>query len=266
RLDSAALRLSLEQAQAEQAKWESNVRFARAEFGRLATLHRQKSASQSQYDKARYDVEQAELAERLARVQVRQIEEQLRRSHIFAPFDGVVNNHFIQPGEHVDAGEQALELVNPDQPDIRLQAPIVWAGQLAPQTRLRVEGDQLSGHGVYYQRAASADPKSRLIELRLKPEEGRFIIGSPVRVALPLAEQQTMLLPRDALVLNTEGSVVYQVEQRGEELTVNRVPVTVLFGDSRQVAVSGALKQGDRVVVRGAGSLQDGDKVELFRG
>ncbi|WP_323937244.1 efflux RND transporter periplasmic adaptor subunit [Aeromonas hydrophila] len=266
RLDSAALRLSLEQAQAEQAKWESNVRFARAELGRLATLHRQKSTSQSQYDKARYDVEQAELAERLARVQVRQIEEQLRRSHIFAPFDGVVNNHFIQPGEHVDAGEQALELVNPDQPDIRLQAPIVWAGQLAPQTRLRVEGEQLSGHGVYYQRAASADPKSRLIELRLKPEAGRFIIGSPVRVALPLAEQQTMLLPRDALVLNTEGSVVYQVEQRGEELTVNRVPVTVLFGDSRQVAVSGALKQGDRVVVRGAGSLQDGDKVELFRG
>ncbi|HAU4928580.1 efflux RND transporter periplasmic adaptor subunit [Aeromonas hydrophila] len=266
RLDSAALRLSLEQAQAEQAKWESNVRFVRAEFGRLATLHRQKSTSQSQYDKARYDVEQAELAERLARVQVRQIEEQLRRSHIFAPFDGVVNNHFIQPGEHVDAGEQALELVNPDQPDIRLQAPIVWAGQLAPQTRLRVEGEQLSGHGVYYQRAASADPKSRLIELRLKPEAGRFIIGSPVRVALPLAEQQTMLLPRDALVLNTEGSVVYQVEQRGEELTVNRVPVTVLFGDSRQVAVSGALKQGDRVVVRGAGSLQDGDKVEMFRG
>ena len=47
----------------------------------------------------------------------------------------------------------------------------------------------------------------------LKPEAGRFIIGSPV-VALPLAEQQTMLLPRDALVLNTEGSVVYQVEQR----------------------------------------------------
>ena len=106
-----------------------------------------------------------------------------------------------------------------------------------------MEGEQLSGHGVYYQRAASADPKSRLIELRLKPEAGRFIIGSPVRVALPLAEQQTMLLPRDALVLNTEG-VVYQVEQRGEELTVNRVPVTVLFGDSRQVAVSGALKQG----------------------
>ena len=75
-----------------------------------------------------------------------------------------------------------------------------------------------------------------------------------------------MLLPRDALVLGTEGSVVYQVEQRGEALTVNRVPVTVLFGDSREVAMSGALKQGDKVVVRGAGSLQDGDKVELFRG
>lgn len=81
-----------------------------------------------------------------------------------------------------------------------------------------------------------------------------------------MGEQHTMLLPRDALVLGTEGSVVYQVEQRGEALTVNRVPVTVLFGDSRSVAVSGALKQGDKVVVRGAGSLQDGDKVELFRG
>lgn len=266
RLDSATLRLSLEQASAEQAREGSNLRYARAEFQRLDRLHQQKSASQSQYDKARYDVEQAELAEQLARVQVRQIEEQLRRSRIFAPFDGVVNEHFIQPGEHVDAGEQALELVNPDQPDIRLRAPIAWARQLATQTRLRVEGEQLSSHAIYYQRAASADPKSRLIELRLKPEAGTFIIGSPVRVALPMGEQHTMLLPRDALVLGTEGSVVYQVEQRGEALTVNRVPVTVLFGDSREVAVSGALKQGDKVVVRGAGSLQDGDKVELFRG
>lgn len=266
RLDSATLRLSLEQARAEQAREGSNLRYARAEFQRLDRLHQQKSASQSQYDKARYDVEQAELAEQLARVQVRQIEEQLRRSRIFAPFDGVVNEHFIQPGEHVDAGEQALELVNPDQPDIRLRAPIVWASQLEDQTRLRVEGEQLSSHAIYYQRAASADPKSRLIELRLKPEVGTFIIGSPVRVALPMGEQHTMLLPRDALVLGTEGSVVYQVEQRGEALTVNRVPVTVLFGDSREVAVSGALKQGDKVVVRGAGSLQDGDKVELFRG
>jgi multidrug resistance efflux pump len=190
----------------------------------------------------------------------------LEYATVRAPFDGVVNEHFIQPGEHVDAGEQALELVNPDQPDIRLRAPIAWARQLATQARLRVEGEQLSSHAIYYQRAASADPKSRLIELRLKPEAGTFIIGSPVRVALPMGEQHTMLLPRDALVLGTEGSVVYQVEQRGEALTVNRVPVTVLFGDSREVAVSGALKQGDKVVVRGAGSLQDGDKVELFRG
>jgi len=279
RLDAATLRLSLEQSRAEQAREASNLRYARAEFQRLDRLHQQKSASQSQYDKARYDVEQAsqydkarydveqaELAEQLARVQVRQIEAQLQRTHIFAPFDGVVNEHFIQPGEHVDAGEQALELVNPDQPDIRLRAPIVWASQLEDQARLRVEGEQISSHATYYQRAASADPKSRLIELRLRPEPGSFIIGSPVRVALPLGEQQTMLLPRDALVLGTEGSVVYQVEQRGEALTVNRVPVTVLFGDNRQVAVSGALKLGDRVVVRGAGSLQDGDKVELFRG
>ncbi|MGS3174644.1 efflux RND transporter periplasmic adaptor subunit [Aeromonas sanarellii] len=266
RLDSATLRLSLEQARAEQAREGSNLRYARAEFQRLERLHQQKSASQSQYDKARYDVEQAELAEQLARVQVRQIEEQLRKSRIFAPFDGVVNEHFVQPGEHVDAGEQALELVNPDQPDIRLRAPIVWAQQLGDGAKLRVEGEQLSSHAVYYQRAASADPKSRLIELRLRPEPGSFIIGSPVRVALPLGERQTMLLPRDALVLGTEGSVVYQVEQSGEGLKVNRVPVTVLFGDNQQVAVSGALKQGDRVVVRGAGSLQDGDKVELFRG
>jgi len=266
RLDGATLRLSLEQARAEQAREASNLRYARAEFQRLERLHQQKSASQSQYDKARYDVEQAELAEQLARVQVRQIEEQLRKSRIFAPFDGVVNEHFVQPGEHVDEGEQALELVNPDEPDIRLRAPIAWAQRLAAQTRLRVEGEQLSSHAVYYQRAASADPKSRLIELRLRPEPGRFIIGSPVRVALPMGERQTMLLPRDALVLGTEGSVVYQVEKSGADLKVNRVPVTVLFGDNRQVAVSGALKQGDRVVVRGAGSLQDGDKVELFRG
>lgn len=104
----------------------------------------------------------------------------------------------------MDAGEQALELVNPDQPDIRLQAPSSGPASWRPRPGCGWK-DQLSGHGVYYQRAASADPKSRLIELRLKPE-GRFIIGSPVRVALPLAEQQTMLLPRDAPCSTPRGA------------------------------------------------------------
>jgi multidrug efflux pump subunit AcrA (membrane-fusion protein) len=47
---------------------------------------------------------------------------------------------------------------------------------------------------------------------------------------------------------------------------MKQVPVTVLFGDNRQVAVSGALKQGDRVVVRGAGSLRHGDQGEQSPG
>ena len=74
RLDAATLRLSLEQSRAEQAREASKLRYARAEYQRLERLHQQKSASQSQYDKARYEVEQAELADQLARVQVRQIE------------------------------------------------------------------------------------------------------------------------------------------------------------------------------------------------
>jgi membrane fusion protein, multidrug efflux system len=266
RLDSTALRLSLEQARAEHARWASSLRFTKAEFERQDKLRKQNNASLSQFDKARLEVEQAGLALQLASIAARQIEEQIRRSHIYAPFDGVVNHHFIQPGEHVDAGEKALELVNPDAPDIRLQAPIDWALRLALQTRLKVEGGALRGEATYYQRAARADPNSRLIELRLTPVEGSYIIGAPVRVALPLGEQQTMLLPRDALVLNTEGSVVYRVQGEGDALTVSRVPVTILFGDERQVAISGALKQGDRVVVRGAGALSDGDKVELYRG
>ena len=87
-----------------------------------------------------------------------------------------------------------------------MRAPIAWARQLATQTRLRVEGEQLSSHAIYYQRAASADPKSRLIELRLA-EAGTFIIGSPVRWRCRW-RAAPMLLPRDALVLGTEGSVV----------------------------------------------------------
>lgn len=266
RLDSIALHLSLEQARAEQARWASSLRFARAEFERQDKLRRQHNASLSQFDKARLEMEQAELALQLAEIAARQIEDQIRRSQIHAPFAGVVNHHFIQPGEHVDAGEKALALVNPDAPDIRLQAPIDWALRLAPDTLLKVEGAGLQGEANYYQRAASADPVSRLIELRLKPRKGSYIIGAPVRVALPLGERQAMLLPRDALVLNTEGSVVFRVKGEGDALTVSRVPVTILFGDERQVAISGALTPGDRVVVRGAGALSDGDKVELYRG
>ena len=177
---------SLEQARAEQAREASNLRYARAEFQRLDRLHQQKSASQSQYDKARYDVEQAELAEQLARVQVRQIEEQLRRSRIFAPFDGVVNEHFVQPGSTWMKGSRRWSWSIPTSRTSGCGRPSPGPSNWPPRPGCGWRGEQLSSHAVYYQRAASADPKSRLIELRLRPEPGRFIIGSPVRVALPM--------------------------------------------------------------------------------
>ena len=210
------LRLSLEQARAEQSQEASNLATPEPSSSAWIVCTSRRAPPKASTTR-RYDVEQAELAEQLARVQVRQIEEQLRRSRIFAPFDGVVNEHFVQPGSTwmKGAGAGAGQ-------SRRAGHPAAGAHRLGPATGrpdpAAGGGEQLSSHAVYYQRAASADPKSRLIELRLRPEPGRFIINSPVRVALPMGERQTMLLPRDALVLGTgERGLPGGAEWRGSQ-------------------------------------------------
>ena len=74
---------------------------------------------------------------------------------------------------------------------------------------------------------------------------------------------EVLAVPRDALVLRREGTSVFRIL---EDDTAERVTVSTGLGAGGMIQVTGGLAVGDRVVIRGAERLREGQKVSVLPG
>jgi multidrug efflux system membrane fusion protein len=93
--------------------------------------------------------------------------------------------------------------------------------------------------------------------------DASLVPGQLVNVTVELADiPNALIVPHDALAAGPDGQYVYRVvDGRAEQ-----VPVTILFDDSRNAAVSATLNEGDQVVVDGQLEVTPGGRVEIVKG
>jgi hypothetical protein len=103
-----------------------------------------------------------------------------------------------------------------------------------------------------------------MFEVRIAANNPAWVIGSPVRVALPNSDPRMLVaIPRDALVLR--GSEMFVLRVTSENV-VEKVRVDTGIGLGSLVEVIGDVSGGDRVVTRGAERLQHGQEVVISGG
>ena len=103
-----------------------------------------------------------------------------------------------------------------------------------------------------------------MFEVRVAVTDPSWVVGSPVRVALPNSDpRQLVAIPRDALVLR--GSEMFVLRVTADNV-VEKVQVDTGIGLGRMVEVIGNLSGGDRVVTRGAERLKPGQQVVVAKG
>jgi RND family efflux transporter MFP subunit len=212
--------------------------------------------AQSNRDLAAADLE-------VARALLAQTGEQLARSRITAPFAGVVSDRVRRAGEEVARGDVLARLVNPDELEIRLFVPLRHVRAISPGHIVNVTSDQKRFTAAVNRIVPAGDPRTQSFEVLVKapPVDGLLAPGNTVEVELPLgAPQRKLAVHRDALIIRAEGLYVYRVngDQRAE-----RVPVKAGVADGSWLAIDGALKSGDRVIVRGAELLRGNELVQV---
>jgi multidrug efflux system membrane fusion protein len=106
---------------------------------------------------------------------------------------------------------------------------------------------------------------SGTIELRATYDnaDASLVPGQLVNVVVELADiPNAIVVPHDALASGPDGQYVYKIAGGRAQ----QIPVTVLFDDSKNVAVQGALAAGDDVVVDGQLEVVPGGAVEIVKG
>lgn len=262
RIDDATLRLQRDEFLGVLDAQESRRGFLEREAERLRQLVAENSIARNRLDEVESDWHAARSEIAVARARLSQIELNLARTRVVAPFDGVVTERLRTPGEHTSPGDDIVRLVDPANLELVARAPLTSLGFVDAGSELQFHSQWHTGSGTIRTLVPFGESRSHMFELRLSIPATPWRVGENVRLSVPTAAPTEVLaVPRDALVLRREGASVFRV---GEDGTAERVDVMAGVGAGGMVAVTGRLAAGDRVVIRGAERLRPGQPVNIL--
>lgn len=261
RIEDTQLRLRRDELASERTRAQARLKFLEAELRRFERLAETNMAAASQIERTRSERDIA--ASDLAIVENRfdQIEDQLERTRIAAPFSGVVVERVAQAGERAATGTRVVRMVNPDHLEVVARAPLSYYRFVRPGDELAVAvGDELI-HAPLRTVVSVGDEARHVFELRLDID-ARLPVGQTVRVTVPTADvREVLAVPRDALVLRGDGIAVFIID---DDNKARRIRVTTGIGEGEWIEVRGPIQPGDRVVIRGNERLRAGQEVTVL--
>jgi RND family efflux transporter MFP subunit len=266
RLDDTSIRDSLNSA--EESARASGQAFEQAErqFQRLKTLQTQGMSSMQAAEDAeiRRNNAQSDLAAAKSRlVAARQ---QLTRTEIRAPFDGIVSERKVSAGDTAQVGKELVKVMDPS--SMRLQGLIsadhlaeVRAGQ---DVSFKVNGyPQTEFTGKVKRVSAAANSTTRQVEVLVE-----FAAGNSPRMAGLYAEgrvatrsSQALVLPESSIVKVGDSAHVWRLQGKA----LHKVAVQLGERDPRrgEYVIKSGLADGDQVLRQPGNSLVDGQVVEM---
>jgi RND family efflux transporter MFP subunit len=263
RIDDTQLQLQQAEFEAVVQRETNRLTFLDRELERLASLVADNIASPSDYERAvnERDLSRSDLAIQQARLA--QLNDQVERTEIRAPFAGVVAERLRQGGERVAVGDPVVRLTSPGELEIVARAPLSAVPFLTEGTTLMVSQDGRRIPATIRTLVPFGDIRSHLFEIRLDlPAKDNWKAGQAVRVAVPTdGEREVIAVPRDALILRRDGAAVFRVNAEG---IAERLPILTGASDGLMIEVQGAVRAGDRIVIRGGERLRTGQAVQVL--
>ena len=265
RIDNTFVDLRIEEQKAAVEREKAQLEFLREEVKRLRRLERQNNAAKTRLEQTVADREIARNNLNIARTRLRQAKEEKMRHQIRAPFAGVIAERYTQAGERVEQGDQVVRLIDPYSMEVQARVPLKSINFVQDDSAISIRSGDADTNiisGKVRTIVPVGDERSRLMDLRIVFEGVSWRIGQTVRVGLPTSvPREVLAIPRDALVLRRSGASVYVVngDSKAENVTVD-----VGMASGELIEVTGKLKSGDKVVIRGGERLRPGQEVNVI--
>jgi RND family efflux transporter MFP subunit len=265
RLDDTAIRESLASADEAVRAAQQSLTQAERQLQRLQTLRSSGMASLQQLDdtETRRNNATSDLA--AARTRQAQARQQLLRTEVRAPFDGIVSERKASPGDTAQIGKELIKVIDPASLrfDGFVSADQVDRLRIGQEVRFRVNG---AGPNEFAGKIArinpAANPATRQIEVQIT-FSGRETPG----IAGLYAEGRTasgeraLSLPASAVIREGDSAIAWQVTGG----VLKKVSLTLGERDPRRgdQVIRAGLNEGDKVLRYPPLTLKDGQPVEM---
>ena len=299
-LQAGPRREDIAAAEAAVAELEQQVALARLQRDRREGLYAQGAISREELDQETFNAEalenrlaQAESqleelqtgtrVERLdaqtARVRqleasLHQVDVDLEKSVLYAPFDGIISTRSVDEGVVVSGGQAALNLVEAAPLEARIGVPPSVADTLAVGSEQMVRLGDLTYTAQITALLPELDVATRTVTVVLKIPATDLTVGQTVRLILTeTQEAEGFWLPTTALVPGERGLwsayVLAEpvVDAAGETVanvyTVGRRELEVIHTEGERALVRGTLQAGERAIASGIHRIVPGEQVVI---
>lgn len=276
----APFREAVQQAQAQVRQARATLNRDSTELGRQEQLLEREVISRSEFETAQSTYLNSLAQYESAQATLAQSQEDLNNTNIVSPVNGVILSRSISEGDVASTGTTIFEIANLTGFETRVFLPIqdwqrVEVGQQV-QMALSTAGENIA-EGVVSRKSPRLDPTTGLGEvvISLTNTSSSVYQGALVQARINLqTKENAVVIPRSALVEKVDTYIepetgTIELERtysafitQGDTSAVRReLELGIEQGD--RIEVLDGLQPGDKLVVTGQQSLEDGSPIQI---
>jgi membrane fusion protein (multidrug efflux system) len=266
RLDDERLRIARDLARAEVEMAQANLENSTRDAQRKVDLYQDHVTSEFFLDQASVKVKIDAGQLKVAQARLAAAERDLSDASIISPIAGEITRKHVEVGELIEAGTPLFDIVGIDRVKLAVNVSELEITRLrkGQEAEIRVDGHPgVVFHGRVNTISAEADPQTRSFPVEILVDNDRaekLLPGFIGRVRIRgRSFENAISLPQEVVVRRDGHPVVFVVT--GD--TASARAVELGFSDRGRVLVNRGLKPGEKVVVTGQQSLQDGARVQV---
>ena len=259
RLRSTNLELRLKAIESELHEAEAREQLAERDLQRARDLFADELYSQQQLDSAEFEYDARVGGVAQLRADMERLRDDVERSTIRAPFDGVVVAQQTEVGQWLVVGGPVVELYALSRLEVVVEVPSRYFGTIRRGSMATVDVESVDGQVIAIIPRASTQARTFPVKVRIENPDGQIGVGMLTQVAFSIGESyEATIVPKDALVLQGPQRFVYVIDDDG---TAAILQVQVGPGAGAWIAVEGPVEAGAKVVTLGNERLQPGQAI-----
>ncbi|MFL6353021.1 MAG: efflux RND transporter periplasmic adaptor subunit [Bryobacteraceae bacterium] len=271
-IETPEVEQQLQQARADLATGEANLKLSQITANRYQNLFKTDSVAKQDVDNAVQDAAAKNAAVKSQQANVRRLEELVAFQKIYAPFDGVLTARNTDIGQLIDSGSsggparELFHIASIRKLRVFVNVPQIYSHDTARGIKADLTLPELPGRrfqGTLVRTAEAIDPTTRtlLVEVEVVNSTGLLFPGAYSEVHFRInSGVSTLLLPASSLIFRSEGLRV-AVIMNGNHAAL--IPIVLGRDFGNEVEVVSGLPADASVIVTPPDSLVDRQVVHV---
>ncbi|HWH39491.1 MAG TPA: efflux RND transporter periplasmic adaptor subunit [Usitatibacter sp.] len=266
RLDSTAIRDAYSSAEASGRAAQQALDQAERQFQRMKTLRTSGMASAQALDDAEGHLNSARSDVEAAKARLVLAKQQMTRTEVRAPFDGIVTDRKASPGDTAQVGKELLKVIDPRSMRFEGSVPSDQVGEVraGQPVSFRVNGyadQEFTGRVRRVNPAANTSTRQVEVLVDFVGDKQPKLAGLYAEGRIETSSAASLTIPSSALVRDGDKASAWRVSAD----KLQKVPVVVGDRDPRRgdYVVKSGLAEGDQVIRYPTATLKDGQPVQL---